>query len=187
MQISSYFKQVNAEITKLAYGRDYAYEQKLEREAQAIIEEAYATKQPGNRTYNQHDAYYWALYWKGELIASGNLGKLANMKSGMMEVDGEIVPYGYDEYHYWGSESRERAIRLYAANTTDKGYSLLFGNAMWYSIKQEGGYLMGDRDSRKDWLFGLRERRKVLSNVKDRIQHLADEYGGIITNIHFSD
>ena len=170
-QISNYLKAVgNGEI------RNFAWENELITEAQAIIEQAYKTKDPGNQSFNQHDAFYWALYYNGERISSGYLDPMmAKHESGYMEnEDGTLSEV--DKYHYYGVEEADKAMTAYTPPS--EGYALLIGNAMYYSVIQERGLkYSGDEED---------TRYRVLSQTYHKLQNLADRYGGIVYLINMT-
>lgn len=179
IQIRKGFDLISDYLKLFAEGkfRNKELEETLMLEADSIVEEAYKTKDPNNRTMNQHDAYYWALYFNGELIECISRPPLATIPSGMIEDDeGTLIPYGSDQYHYYGIEQAAEAIRKFTP--PQKGYTLLIGNAMWYSVIQERG-LKYSRDNGDT-------RYQVLSQTKYRLSELADKYHGIVTLINMT-
>lgn len=180
IQIRKGFDLISDYLKLLGTGsfRNKELEEELTMEAEDLILEAYQTKDPGNRTMNQHDAYYWVLYFNGEIIAVGSLPPEATIKSGMVEDEetGAVLPYSDDPYHYFGIDEAKKAIRAFTP--PHKGYTLLIGNAMWYSVRQERG-LKYSRDK-------YDTRYQVLSQTKSRLSALADKYNGIVTLINMT-
>lgn len=98
--------------------------QMLSEKGDELAWEAYGTKKRGNKTFNQRDAYGWAVYYNKALITHGFIGDKVATKPATGSFD---TIYGRDEI--------ENAINNYVPSSD--GYVLIIANAIWYSITHE--------------------------------------------------
>ncbi len=126
----------------------------LEKEGQDIIDEAYRTKDTGNVSYNQHDAYAYAIYYYGRLMRKGYA------EGGVMSTG---THRGWAKMNYPDGTGREYAdgsIDAYKASTKAP-FTMIVLNGIYYSNIHE-----------RKWDF------KILSQEADRLEILAKTLKG---------
>ena len=125
-----------------------------------IITEANNTKQTKNRTYNQRDAYAYAVFFYGKMVAKGFLS------GGQLSTG---THRGWVKHNYpdgTGREFADDAINSFTANPRI-AYTLICLNGAFYSKILEGG---------EQSLYG--GKFKIMSQMADEMDILAKKYKG---------
>lgn len=134
---------------------------KMSKKGAEMIQEAYATKETENDTYNQHDAYTYGVFYMGRLVEQGFL------------IDGELsktVHRGWDKHGYPSGTGREYAtdaMKALEGSVGRNGFALVVMNPMFYTKILENG-----AQSNSGRAF------KVISQVFDEGEAFAREIGG---------
>lgn len=106
---------------------------KLSKKGTSIIQKAYETKGTKDRTYNQHDAYTYGVFYKGKLVKQGYLvgGQMSTRVHG-----------GWPKHNYpsgTGKEYADDAMKALEGQIGRDGFALVVMNPIYYTKILENG------------------------------------------------
>ena len=161
MNIHNVIAKAKEARMKGGYGSEKMLDE-LEAEGSRLIEKANSTRDTDNISFNLHDAYGYAVYYKGVLMRSGFL------KGGVLS---KSVHKGWLKRNYPSGTGRDYAANVLNGYTPPPtGYALIVFNAAYYSEILE--------DGKQDGGKGLAKRYKIISQINGDVEQLAKKYGG---------
>ncbi len=132
---------------------------KLINEGKRLVKNAIVTKTYKNDTYNLHDSYGAAVYYRGKLIR-----EYYNSPSKAQEPrkhESGVFVYGADDIkEYFQLEFKP----------STRGLSLVVVSSMWYGETLEKGE-------------GLKKKYQVISQISSEVDDVASKYKGSVRQI----